>query len=146
MKHTIYRIIAGIMVTLTLAALSSCQTNNGDIGDLYATWNLTKVTIDGEKDPTYHGNVTWSFQSNIVWMIAVLDHEETATCYASWELGDGDKAMALSLTYGRLEQLESLPWGSVVTMTVETYTSDTLTLRYINNSGQTLVYYFKKLV
>lgn len=145
MKRKLSRAIAAVLTAIVAITVTSCE-NNGDIGDLYATWNLERVTIDGVDDQDYNGDVSWSFQSNLLWMIAVLDHEQTESCYASWELQDDGKVMTLDLSRGYLSALASLPWGSTVSLEVVTHTSDTLTLKYVNNSNQTLVYYLKKLV
>ena len=44
---TISRIILLIVIALSFNA---CTHNNGDIGDLFGTWKLETITIDGEKD------------------------------------------------------------------------------------------------
>lgn len=147
MKHNILsRIVAYLLFMALSCGISSCESNNGDIGDLYATWNVGRVTIDGTDDPDYDGNVSWAFQSNILWMVAVLDHEQTDNCYATWALQDDGKVMTIDLSHGYLAELSSLPWGTVVHMSVVTHTNDSLTLSYINKAGETVVYYLKKLV
>lgn len=134
------------MALIAMASLTACHSNNGDIGDLYATWNLVDVRVDGVSDPDYGHDVSWSFQSRIIWMIAVMEHEQSNEAYASWEWQDDGHVMSIDLGHAYLEQLRSLPWGTVTRFAVLEHTSDRLTLSYVNNTGETVVYYFKKLI
>ena len=68
MKRLIYNI-------LTFAALlfstASCTHNNGDIGNLFGTWRMTSMTVDGEAAEGLRGDYYWAFQNNIIEFLVV---------------------------------------------------------------------------
>ena len=70
-------IIYSLLTIFSLTFLPSCQ-NNGDIGPWYGMWKLTSLTIDGEEDPAYEGNVFWKFQTGVVQMIGTTIIPELA--------------------------------------------------------------------
>ncbi len=57
------------VVLFVVLFLSSCVTNNGDIGNLYGSWVLDAVDIDGVEQTSWKDDgsfTTWNFQNNII--------------------------------------------------------------------------------
>lgn len=77
----------GLFVCL-LSALCGCTHNNGDIGPFFGMWKLSELTINGEVDPDYKGNVVWKFQASAVSMLRILEHHEAFECYGTWAVVD----------------------------------------------------------
>lgn len=76
--------IKGLFVCF-LFVICGCTQNNGHIGPLFGTWKLAELTVDGEADPDYQGNVFWKFQATAVSMLRVMDHHESSSSYGTWK-------------------------------------------------------------
>lgn len=81
MRHT-FNIILAVMAFL----LVGCTHNNGNIGPFFGQWKISEITIDGEKDAAYEGNVFWSFQSSTIEMQKADESQLTdaVTSWGSW--------------------------------------------------------------
>ena len=94
---TLTRIISIILLALSLNA---CTHNNGDIGDLFGTWKLQSITINGESDSTYQSNVLWKFQSSIISMVKVDDTTHSkAESWGTWSYSNDDTQLVLDFTH-----------------------------------------------
>lgn len=73
-----------LILPAAAAILTGCTQNNGDISPWFGYWRMTSLTIDGKPDPDYSGNITWSFQSNIVFINLNLPHHEYDDGVGTW--------------------------------------------------------------
>lgn len=140
-----------------LAGLVCCTHNNGDIGDLFGTWKLEKITIDGEIDRGYGDNILWKFQSSIIEMQQVNDAlHETFKSHGSWsrpEAGvlvldfthiDNDNPEPGSEVYSPLPATH-LPSACKINMDLLQLDGSKMKLRYIDSlTNEVYEYYFKK--
>ena len=56
-----------LMIILPLLLFCSCRMNNGDIGDLFGSWLLYSMTVDGQTPEDFDAEETfWEFQNNII--------------------------------------------------------------------------------
>ena len=144
------KIIYSLLTVLSLTFLLSCQ-NNGDIGPWYGMWKLTSLTIDGEEDPDYNGNVFWKFQTGVVQMVRYYNN--SGTCTGTWK----EKSGTLELTYIYSDDLNEeasrkystltgmhLPSTGVIPLEIVKRPSSTMVLKYRSEEGVTYVYTFKK--
>ena len=146
----IYNIVALLLISLFVV---SCTHNNGDIGHYFGTWKLEKMTINGENDEEYADNVIWKFQAGVICMVRVDDASHTKVeAWGTWE-EDGnvlridythhDDAFSVeSQKYTPLPETH-IPWG-VTELEILKQTSSKMELKYINNDGQIIRYYFDK--
>ncbi len=92
MKHRNYIYIAFISILLFA---SSCTHNNGDIGDLFGSWKLNYILVDGNPSENYKGNIFFAFQNDITSMKMVSPNHIRSDQFGTWKR-TGDK---LILTY-----------------------------------------------
>lgn len=84
------RILTKIFLLALTFGLSACMHNDGDIGPMFGTWKVTSITVDGEEDPAYQGNVFFQFQSQVVRLVQSLPHNDMTEQFGSWECSDDD--------------------------------------------------------
>lgn len=146
-----------ILAVIALSGLACCTHNNGDIGDLFGTWKLDKITIDGEVDRGYGDDILWKFQSSIIEMEQVNDAlHETFKSHGSWsrpEEGllvldfthtDNDNPEPGSEVYSPLPATH-LPSGCKIDMDLLQLDGSKMELRYIDPlTTKVYEYYFKK--
>ena len=143
-------IIYSLLTIFSLTFLPSCQ-NNGDIGPWYGMWKLTSLTIDGEEDPAYEGNVFWKFQTGVVQMIRYYNSSSTRT--GTWK----EKSGTLELTYVYSDDANDeaskkystltgmhLPATGVIPLEIGKRPSSKMVLKSRSEEGVTYVYTFKK--
>ena len=143
-------IIYYLLTIFSLAFLPSCQ-NNGDIGPWYGMWKLTSLTINGEEDPAYDGNVFWKFQTGVVQMIRYYNN--AGTCTGTWKEKSGtleltyvysdDANVEASKKYSTLDGMH-LPATGVIPLEIVKRPSSKMVLKYRSEEGVTYVYTFKK--
>lgn len=68
------RHIAFIPLLIIMLLTSGCTQNNGEIDPWFGTWRLESLTCDGEPSDDYHGQMTWSFQNDIICLVTDLGH------------------------------------------------------------------------
>lgn len=138
-------------------ALAGCTHNNGDIGDLFGTWKLEKMMIDGDIDTDYDGDIVWKFQSSIIEMQQVDGiYHETFNSFGTWTR-PADGVLKLDFThtdtdhpspgFDKYSPLQStrLPRAQVIELDVLELNGSKMRLRYIDASASmTIEYYFKK--
>ncbi len=150
MKATIKTII----LCSVLLLLPSCLQNNGHIGAWYGMWKLTSLTIDGEEDPEYEGNVFWKFQTGVIQMNKLIDDGLTLSV-GTWS----DKGDILELTYDYYDDNTPepektqkyttlkglhLPSTGIINLEINKRPSSSMQLTYRGEDGKTYVYKFKK--
>lgn len=138
-------------------ALAGCTHNNGDIGDLFGTWKLEKMMVDGEIDTDYADNIVWKFQSSIIEMQQVDDvHHEAFNAFGTWSR-PADGVLKLDFTHTDTANPEPgadkysplgptrLPRAQVIDLDVLELNGSKMRLRYIDAAASTTIeYYFKK--
>lgn len=153
---TISRIILLIVIALSFNA---CTHNNGDIGDLFGTWKLETITIDGEKDSSYQDNVLWKFQASVINMVRANDttHDRSES-WGTWSYANDDTQILLNFThtdndnpnqgsnkYSPLPETY-LPKARISTLNIVELNGKKMTLIYRADNGKEYIYYFKKWV
>lgn len=71
-------------LTLMLASLSSCMHNDGNIGNLFGTWKIETIAIDGQLDSSYEGDVFVQFQTEVVRLVQVQHNYDHTEYFGSW--------------------------------------------------------------
>lgn len=92
MKQIIKRLSFFPVLLLCLTLLCGCTTNNGDIGNLYGTWALEAVDIDGTPQTAWQEDgkyfVNWQFQNNIVEISRFDILHSSITSVGTWTRDD----------------------------------------------------------
>ncbi|MDE6276830.1 MAG: lipocalin-like domain-containing protein [Muribaculaceae bacterium] len=94
MKKVFFALILALVVC-------SCQ-NDGHIGNLFGTWSLTEMTVNGQVPEDFEsGQTTWNFQNNIIVIILELPHYEYVDRTGTWEksTSGGKKQLILNYTH-----------------------------------------------
>lgn len=146
----IYNVVSLFVLSIIIA---SCTHNNGDIGHYFGTWKLERMAIDGVEDAEYQKNVFWKFQAGVMCMVRVDDSTHTKTeCWGTWE--EDGKILRLNYThhddansegsqkYAPLSETH-IPIG-ITELEILRQNSSKMELKYINNDGQVILYYFDK--
>lgn len=81
----IYHILTILVVSIIIA---SCTHNNGDVGEYFGTWKLENISVNGENDAAYVGDIFWKFQSSVFCMEQVNDRFDTENRWGTW-MNDG---------------------------------------------------------
>ena len=93
MNKIIKRIVLPAFLCLFFIALSACKVNNGDIGALYGTWNIERITVDGELYEDWRNdNSPWTtveFQNNICMFKRAVEPNDYIVRVATWEWENG---------------------------------------------------------
>lgn len=78
--------------------LTGCLQNHGYIGRLFGSWTLYEMTVDGQEyDISQHGDLFWSFQSNLITITLVFDHGTVGKGVGTWI--ETDETLILNLNY-----------------------------------------------
>lgn len=90
------RILLGLLLTVTILVTPSCTHNGGDLGGLFGTWHLDRITIDGQPDTAYDGTIIWKFQFDVVAMMPTDDAEhQRFEGWGTWSFAPGDRNVLL---------------------------------------------------
>ena len=82
MKKLIYTLFA----LVALLPLAGCTHNNGDIGPWFGQWRVENITVNGEKDAEYKGNLFFAFQSSVLRISTTnTQTHEMSTLFSNWE-------------------------------------------------------------
>ncbi|MCM1021619.1 MAG: lipocalin-like domain-containing protein [Muribaculum sp.] len=77
-----------ILSILLFTAISGCTHNDGDIGPLFGSWQMTEITVDGQPVADYNQNVFWMFQNSVVCLREILPHHEADNRWGQWRWAD----------------------------------------------------------
>lgn len=83
---------------LFILALTSCMHNDGDIGNLFGTWKIETITIDGEKDTKYEGDVFVQFQTEVVRLVQVEHNYDYVEYFGRWSRESNNLLLDLHYT------------------------------------------------
>lgn len=131
-----------LLLTIMIGVCSGCTHNNGDIGPLFGKWKLTEISIDGNIDNGYGGNIFWSFQSSTVNMIKVSEHHQTKATYGSWT--QTDDILTISFPDEDFSPMEELNLKTVNDFNIIKLSGSQMTLRSVDNDDATTEYKFQK--
>ena len=84
------RIFNAIIAVMAIVLLSACTHNDGNIGHWFGSWKLRQITINGENDEAYQGNVFWKFQSEVVQMSQLNSYHGRTDAWGSWKEVDAE--------------------------------------------------------
>lgn len=80
---------AAAILAVVMVWLCGCTRNDGDIGPLFGTWQLTEREVTGEEVsaplPPVKG-LFWSFQSSVIEMKHVYGTSRYESVYGNWDL------------------------------------------------------------
>ena len=152
------RIIALIIIALSLNA---CTHNNGDIGDLFGTWKLESITINGEMDASYakSSNVIWKFQASVMSMIRTNDttHDRSES-WGTWSYANNETQLVLNFTHTDNNNTQPgsakyspliethLPKATISTLDIKELNGKKMILIYHSSDGVEYTYHFKRWV
>lgn len=69
---------------LLLVSMTGCMHNDGDIGNLFGTWKISSVSVDGQEDQAYAGDVFVQFQTEVVRLVQVRHNYDCVEYFGRW--------------------------------------------------------------
>lgn len=121
---------------------TGCTHNNGDIGPLFGKWKLSEIAIDNKAYTEYSGNIFWSFQSSVICMTKVGQHNSYAESYGSWQQS-GD-ILTLRFPDEVYPPFAELKLQRNSDLQIIRLSGDEMILSYITTEGSDIIYKFKK--
>lgn len=145
MKQTI-KLFAIMVLAITAAA---CTHNNGDIGDLFGTWQITGCKVAGI-DLRLPGNEYVSFQGDVVNFRQVDEVNKTYIDHGwgNWTRTNDDLSIILSDNWFNKTNLPEAPTGPSITLHIDSLTPSSMELSYEGkNEGSPIhiTVYLKKI-
>ncbi len=77
-------IIFGIVALIS----TSCSQNDGNIGFWFGTWQCSEISIDGEGQSGYTGNMFFKFQTGICDIVVVSSHNDFTQYFCEFKPQD----------------------------------------------------------
>ena len=151
MKNSlIYSVLSIVMMIL----VTSCTTNDGDIGFLGGHWRLDAIEIDGTNDDDYSGNITWAFQNRIIEISVLGPNHSRANFFGTFT--HQDNTLVIDYTHSsddippgngeyRLPVELHLTAPVIVTFQIAENTRRSMTLITTNDNGQNLKFSLSKI-
>lgn len=93
-----------VILLFVAAAITSCTHNNGDIGPWFGTWRLDNITVDGEPDTSYEGNIFFMFQSQVFCARTIYPYHLYSDSWARWSEEDNN---ILIIDYNNHDNLDT---------------------------------------
>lgn len=143
-----------ISLVCIVVATAGCTRNNGDIGDLFGTWRMTDMTVDGSPATGLQGAYFWSFQNDIINFKRIDDPVAHRTESRWGKFTDSDGYLYLNLrnhsgqssfdwNYVIFPELK-LPLEERVPLKFVERTSKEMKLSLTLDDGQQIVYVLEK--
>lgn len=133
-----------IFMLAAAIALSGCTQNNGRIGHWFGMWKVERLTIDGEDDPQYAGNVFFSFQSKVFGLtVSDFENSQASQYYGRWEEGDGVLSVEFDVGDNVPQALLKLHLEKESRFKIVHADGKEKTLELVGNDGKTYAYYLK---
>ncbi len=142
-RKSIAKISALLIISAVSIIFSSCTQNNGNIGELFGTWYVESIEINGEPSDGYNANIFFAFQSSATTMTQVYEYNVTNTIYGDWSR-EGD---TLYLRYEDSVYPPLTATGLAPTVNackVTELTNDVFIFEYTNSSNQLYRYTLTK--
>lgn len=140
------------VILLSVILCVSCTRNNGDIGEYFGTWKLESMTVNGEIDAEYEGNIFWKFQASVFCMVKVWEHHDYESSWGTWKELDGklvidyrhydDNHEAGSDIYA--PNIETHLVADINELTIISMSGSKMSLSYVDENGDTIIYKLKK--
>lgn len=147
------RILLPVLIFISLI-FSGCTQNNGNVGDLFGSWVLDSMTVDGQTaelpDAFY---TTWSFQGEILMVTAVDQYHSVDKHYGTFihssrilKLDFVHHSDAIPEGTGIYSAPEWLgfPAAGVFELTVDDLSGKHMVLSWTAPSGKSYIYKFSK--
>lgn len=141
-----------ILISLTSLFLSHCSYNNGGDTELWGTWHLSSITIDGTEDTAYQQNFFWKFQGDVILIQQLTGAHERYDRYGTWSLSSNRSR--LTINFGHKDD-EYQPgtgiyqpspdiyiYQSITTFDILTLNNSTLVLKMTDTETGTIYNYF----
>lgn len=133
-----------IISLLSIFMLSSCMHNNGDIGDYFGTWKVKTISVDGETDASYSGNVFFQFQSDVVRLVQNRSNYDITEYFGTWEGDENTLIIDLDHKVNPESEVYNIPEITHLVkgenhISVTGQTSSKMTWTFTSNS-QTIIY------
>lgn len=150
------RIFNAIIAVMAIVLLSACTHNDGNIGHWFGSWKLRQITINGENDEAYQGNVFWKFQSEVVQMSQLSSYHGRTDAWGSWKEVDAEGKSFLRLDFTHSDDKTSAGTGKyapipathlqsgISTLEILSISGSKLQLRYIAEDATVYTYVFSK--
>lgn len=146
----IYHIMAILIVAVTFV---SCTHNNGDIGEYFGTWKLETISVDGNTDSAYGGDIFWKFQTSVICMERVTELHDTENRWGTWAQ-IGSDVLRMDFTHHDDTHPEGsdmyspfpetyIPNG-VTDLTIMSMSGSSMVLGYTKDDGTVIKYNLKK--
>lgn len=143
-----------LTLLVLLPTLSGCRMNNGFIGDLFGTWYVASMTVDGEANPALDpDHIFWSFQNQLICITLTADHHDSVDHWGSWQQeGDmlyldfthHDDGMPGGLPPYVAPDVLMFPVNSVVALRMAEQGPRSMRLERSGDDGRHFVYELKK--
>ena len=137
-----------ILALAAIISLSGCSHNNGDIGYWLGLWHLDSIEIDGTPVTHYDGNTYFMFQGKVFCIRCVDEaHQSYIESYAQWHESDDHQHVTLTFADENFKPgvTPLVPLEVVTTLTVDTLTSQEMTLKHTHSlTGSTLTYHLTR--
>lgn len=108
------KILYIFLTLLALVTTNSCRINNGDIGELYGTWVLTEMEVDGQKYDQWrlsdYPETFFQFQGDICMVIRTNELYDYLYQVCTWYWETEDTNIALNFTHSD-DRYPSMPNG-----------------------------------
>lgn len=133
----------------------SCRVNNGDIGNLFGSWSMYSMTVDGMTPEGFDPDTTfWEFQNNIVCISYVGFMYDKESRWGTWS--DENDELLLNFTHSshgmpagtgqyRSPEWLGFPPNSVIRLNYISCSSKNMELSWRNEAGETLIYSLRKI-
>lgn len=145
-----------IIAITTMISLAACTHNDGDIGHWFGAWKLRQITINGENDAAYGGNIFWKFQSEVIQMSQLNEYHGRYDAWGSWEEIDAAGKAILRLNFTHSD--DATPAGTskyaplaathlhsgISDLEILSISGSKLQLRYIAEDAAVYTYEFSK--
>lgn len=125
-------------------ALGSCTHNNGDIGPWFGTWQVESITA-GDNPINVSGDYFFQFQSKVIRVSCVSDHEQVVESYGTWQENDEGK-MTVSFPDPTVHYIAMPGLEDHNDFTVTHASSSEVTLSKTDQEGTAYRYHLKKLI
>lgn len=159
MGKTAYRWLSATLLFVA-SLIVGCTHNNGDIGSKFGSWKLSTLTIDGEPDPFYEGNVFWGFQNGTLTFTYIFyvdgiqvspPNGEPQLVFTAWHEADGFIIIDTNFSddqgtfrYTPPAVLRLPAQTGDIRLKIISETSSKMELEYVTEHGERVVYNLEK--
>ncbi len=92
--------LIGLFAAIVMS-MAGCTHNGGDTGVWGGTWHLVEISVEGNADKGYTGNVFWKFQADVIDMVETDDEmHERKDHFGTWSASDDERVLTLDFGHG----------------------------------------------